>query len=428
MHIETTAGQLRAALKMVKPVIHRSALPPVFACVRIAAAGASRARLEAKDLDLRVALDLVVSSASQGACFVLDHAVLLRLVGNLHGDRTVRIEDAADGNVVLSFGTARYRLAAMGAGSWPEFEGIDLGLWRGAPWSSLVDALRFVRPCISTEETRYYLNGVCLDGREVVATDGHRLASCDSGLDLPEGLRPIVPTDAVRMLIAAGDVGCVEVGPEWIRAHVPGGVVSAKLINVGGNGYPNWRRVLPDATATVGPAVMRVDMDRAEATEVLTRLLGLRDGGRSMAVSLVLASGRVAVTGTCVDHGHGDEVLRKAGWSWVARRPANMRPLSASFNLRYLRDLLGGIKAARVSLWLRHYDDAERMGDPSVLTACGEVEPPVVPVEGIAPVRRLVLMPMRAADHGDAVVTDLAERMAGEPAGAAGAGVLGAAE
>jgi DNA polymerase III sliding clamp (beta) subunit (PCNA family) len=205
-------------------------------------------------------------------------------------------------------------------------------------------------------------------------------------------------------------------------------VIDVKLIVVPGMGYPDYRRVVPDATATAGPAVMRVDMDRAEAMEAMTRLMALRDGTRSMCASLVLAGGRVAVTGADAEAGHGEEVLRKADWEWAARRPARARTLSASFNARYLRDLLGGIKAARVSLWLRFIDAGTRMGDPAVLTACGEAEPPRVPVAGVAPGRRLVLMPMRGTDHDDAVVTDLAARMAGAPAGAAGAGILDAAE
>ena len=67
----------------------------------------------------------------------------------------------------------------------------------------LVGVLDFVSPAVCTDETRFNLCGLLLDGPSVVATDGHRLHMERLPAGLPVGWRPILPMSAVRMLRAA---------------------------------------------------------------------------------------------------------------------------------------------------------------------------------------------------------------------------------
>ena len=99
MHIETTAGQLKKALRLVKPVIPRWVRVPVLACVRITASGGA-GRVDATDLDIFYSVDFAVIGygpdgvAGGEVVFLIDHAVLLRLVSNLPTAETVRLETA----------------------------------------------------------------------------------------------------------------------------------------------------------------------------------------------------------------------------------------------------------------------------------------------------------------------------------------------
>uniref|UniRef100_UPI003BAB8973 DNA polymerase III subunit beta family protein n=1 Tax=Stappia sp. TaxID=1870903 RepID=UPI003BAB8973 len=413
MHIETTAGQLRKALKTVKPVVTGWRRVPVLSCVRISACEVGAA-LDATDLDIHYRLHFAASSTGD-AVFVLDHAVLSRLVCNLPGSEAVRLERGADGNVVLVFRSSRYRLAAMPATEWPEPGEIAPDGWSGPAGAPFVEGLRFCAPCISREETRYYLNGVCLDGREMAATDGHRLASCASGLSLPPQLTPIVPHEVVKLMIAARDVTALRIGACWLRADVPGGHITARLID---GRFPDWRRVVPGAVAVKQlDALMRVDLDRAEAMEAVTRLRAL-DGPAVPSLGMVLAEGRVALTSLSRDIGTGEEYLRKSSWCWVSSPwHVSARPLVAAVAPQYLLQMLGTLRGEqRVSLWLRHIEDAEQMAAPLTMTAFGEEEPPVTPAEGETPGRRLVLMPQRSFKHDDGLVAEVAARLVGSGA------------
>ena len=117
----------------------------------------------------------------------------------------------------------------------------------------LVDKTRFA---ISTEETRYYLNGIYLHAAKsngiamlrAVATDGHRLAQVES--PLPEGAAGmagvIIPRKTIaeiRKLIdeTAEDVQ-IALSDTKIRFAFDGGVLTSKLID---GTFPDYQRVIP---------------------------------------------------------------------------------------------------------------------------------------------------------------------------------------
>ncbi|WP_249696474.1 hypothetical protein [Stappia sp. WLB 29] len=432
MHIETTAGQLKKALRLVKPVIPRWVRVPVLACVRITASGGA-GRLDATDLDVFYSVDFAVIGhapdglAGGGAVFLIDHAVLLRLVSNLPTAEMVRLETAQEGEAVLRFRDARYRLPTMPADKWPELAPAEFEVWSGDVDQRFMDALRFCRPMISTEETRYYLNGVCLDGREMVATDGHRLASHASGVGLPDGVRPIIPRHAVNLMVSAGTIGRIELGKTWLRMHVPAGTISTKLID---GTFPDWRRLVGERNDGDAVSLMRVDLDRAEMREALTRLTALSGDATNRAAGLVLAAGRVALTSVNPDAGTGEEALRKASWLWVGPADERGDPMVASFNVYYLRDMLGVWRGnERVHMWLRYDRGDDRhglpaydgLGRPACVTRQGDAEPPAVQDGAADPLPRVIIMPMRFLRRLDGVVSEVASRLAARAADAGAA-------
>lgn len=188
MHIETTAGQLKKALRLVKPVIPRWVRAPVLACVRITAS-CGVGRVDATDLDISYSVYFAAirygpdGVAGGESVFLIDHAVLLRLVSNLPTTETVRLETAQEGEAVLRFRDARYRLPTMPADKWPELAPTEFDVWSGDVDQRFMDALRFCRPMISTEETRYYLNGVVT---EVAGRLAARAADAGAALEAAE--------------------------------------------------------------------------------------------------------------------------------------------------------------------------------------------------------------------------------------------------
>jgi DNA polymerase III beta subunit len=115
----------------------------------------------------------------------------------------------------------------------------------------LRDGLRKTAYAISTDETRYVLNGVLFSFKEnkltLVATDGRRLAMVDIELEFPRSHEAdiIVPTKAVtelqRLLTDDGDVK-ISVGTGQIAFDLNNTLLVSKLIE--GN-YPNYKQVIP---------------------------------------------------------------------------------------------------------------------------------------------------------------------------------------
>lgn len=117
-------------------------------------------------------------------------------------------------------------------------------------------------PCISTEETRYYLNGIHLcrqpDGTTLrsVATDGHRMAVIDGQVDAPEGISAIIPTRAVQAMRRVVQPKANEPvtlmlhsGLHHMRLRHGHTQIDCKLIN---HPYPDYARISPNGkTQTV---------------------------------------------------------------------------------------------------------------------------------------------------------------------------------
>lgn len=171
-----------------------------------------------------------------------------------------------------------------------------------APWHDMTMApadlrryLNLTSPCISTEETRYYLNGVHLCRKpgwstlRAVATDGHRLAVIDGAVDAPEGISAIIPTVAIRAMLAlvshkandpvtfslAHDVTPSGGATRMRLVHGPI-QIDCKLID---GTYPDYTRVMPQ-NATRGTLTLTATALRRLSAMITERAqaVAFRDG------------------------------------------------------------------------------------------------------------------------------------------------------
>lgn len=272
--ITVTGPDLRAALNKVAPVLERRITIPVLGTVLVRSEkGSDSVMLCATDLDteIRATLPRVDKGEAFSGCF---SPAALRIMGD--GDE-VRIARDAAGITTLSDGAVALRIRDLiSAVDFPE--SIIRGVSAVGEWVINEDvlwrALDHVMPSISTEETRYYLNGICLDpvGAQtvMVATDGHRLGK----YVLPDAVpsRVIVPRKAVGILFHAmrrgGNrpvslqfYGTVD-GPTRISIRAEGIDIVAKLID---GTYPDYTRVIP---AQVDPSPISIALNLAAVQRI----------------------------------------------------------------------------------------------------------------------------------------------------------------
>lgn len=153
------------------------------------------------------------------------------------------------------------------------------------------------RHCISTEETRYYLNGAYLTTKpgtgtlRTVATDGHRLALIDSDVPASFGNSgAIVPVKAVDLILSAARPGANEpldftVGDTRAAVTIPGGTLRTKLID---GTFPDYTRVVPEQSRNIA-----VHLNAAGLRRIGIAARAINSGHRSRAAILDLAAKRL---------------------------------------------------------------------------------------------------------------------------------------
>ncbi len=168
-----------------------------------------------------------------------------------------------------------------------------------ADLKQLIDKTRFA---ISTEETRYYLNGVYLHATQsggkamlrAVATDGHRLAQVE--LPLPSGAKDmpgvIVPRKTVLELAKLVEDGegevRIELSPSKIRVTTARVVLTSKLID---GTFPDYERVIPQGNDK------KMEVDNAAFAQAVDRVSTLSsDKGRAVKLTISTASSRCRST------------------------------------------------------------------------------------------------------------------------------------
>jgi DNA polymerase-3 subunit beta len=336
MKFKVDRAVLLKALAHVQSVVERRNTIPILANVMIAVRD-GKLTLTATDMEIAIVEDVAADSVRNGAC-TAPAATLYEIVRKLPDGAVVEL-DCPGGDAQLALRAGRYATSlvvlptddfpSMTAGTLPHKFALPAQTLRG-----LIDRTRFA---ISTEETRYYLNGIYIhqtesDGAKVlraVATDGHRLARVEEPLPEGAGAMPgvIVPRKTVAELRKLLDevTGDVEVALSDTRIQFTVGTVTltSKLID---GTFPEYERVIPRDN----DKVLRVG--RADFAEAVARVAAI-SSERSRPVKLSLARDLLVLSASSPDQGtaseelDGDRVTYEAG------------PLEIGFQARYLNDI-----------------------------------------------------------------------------------------
>ncbi|RZK01246.1 MAG: DNA polymerase III subunit beta [Novosphingobium sp.] len=337
---------LLRCLSHVQSVVERRNTIPILSNVLIEAASGGTLRLMATDLDLQVVETMgAVSVDAPGAITVSAH-LLFDIARKLPDGSQVSLE-TADNRMTVKAGRSRFSLPTLPRDDFPVIVEGELPTTFEMPAKTLAELIDRTRFAISTEETRYYLNGIFIhvsdDELKAAATDGHRLARFT--LPKPDGADGmpdvIVPRKCVaelrKLLEEALDTNVqVDLSASKVRFTLGGenGVVlTSKLID---GTFPDYTRVIPtgnDKLLRLDPKSFYEGVDRVAtiATE------------KTRAVKMALDNDRVTLSVTSPDNGTAAEEL-----------PADYAAagFEIGFNAGYLKDILGQIDGDTVELHL----------------------------------------------------------------------------
>ncbi len=246
---------LTKALAHVASVVERRNTIPILSNVHLATRN-NELKLTSTDLDMEIVETVPARAKGEGATTVPAH-MFHDIVRKLPEGTDIDIAREGDqGRLTISCGPARFSLQTLPADDFPSLSVDDLGHAFAMPAADLKRLIEKTRFAISTEETRYYLNGIYLHAAEsggkqvlrAVATDGHRLAQVE--LPLPAGAKDmpgvIVPRKTVAELAKLAEDGDgdvrIELSPSKIRVSTARVVLTSKLID---GTFPDYQRVIP---------------------------------------------------------------------------------------------------------------------------------------------------------------------------------------
>jgi DNA polymerase-3 subunit beta len=335
---------LLKGLSHVQSVVERRNTIPILSNVLIEATADGTLKLMATDLDLQINESVAAAVDTPGATTVSAHT-LFDIARKLPEGSQVQLA-AAEGKMTIVAGRARFQLGTLPRDDFPVIAEGELPVQFELPAETLKQIIDKTRFAISTEETRYYLNGifwhVADDGQPVLkaaATDGHRLARVtlprpDGAEGMPDIIIPRKCVAELRKLLDEidGSVG-VSLSSSKIRFDMGQALLTSKLID---GTFPDYSRVIPtgnDKILRIDPRSFEEGVDRVStiATE------------KTRAVKMTLDRDKITLSVTSPENGTAAE---EVPGDYAAQG------FDIGFNSRYLLDILGQIEGDMVEVHL----------------------------------------------------------------------------
>lgn len=349
---------LLRSLNHVQSVVERRNTIPILSNVLLKAEGGTLT-MSTTDMDLEIHESVAAEIATPGATTTPAHT-LHDIVRKLPDGEAVELDLADGGNIMtVKAGRSNFRLSCLPVADFPEIGNQEFSFNFSLPANelrSLIDRTKFA---MSTEETRYYLNGIYVHEAEsegvqvlrAVATDGHRLARFE--MPLPEGASGmpgvIIPRKTIgelrKLVEDAADTIQISLSESKVRFAFDHIILTSKLID---GTFPNYEQVIPQGNDKV------VEVNAKLLSGAVDRVSTISDG-KSRAVKIALAGNTMTLSANSPDAGSATEDLEVHGND-------NME---IGFNARYLLDITSQIESEGCRLTLADAASPTIIQDPS---------------------------------------------------------------
>ena len=337
MKFSISKDKLLEGLQTVQNVVSTRTTLPILSNVLIGAQDGALS-LTTNDLDVGMSCSVEASVEKPGGTTLPAR----RLAGIVKELPAAEVEVEVDGKNVASIrcGPSFFKMIGLPEDEFPALPKIVTEKVFTLKQKDLRDALRKTSYAISTDETRYVLNGILFAFKEnkltLVATDGRRLALADIEAEFPRSneVEPVVPAKCVAELQRLlGDEGEVKlsVGENQISFEASGRLLVSKLIE--GN-YPNYRQVIPQESRE------RITIERELLLNAVRRV-GLLSSEKSNSVKLNFTKNNLEITANTPDIGEARESLPISFKS---------KEFSVAFNPGFLQDPLRNLTDEEVHL------------------------------------------------------------------------------
>ena len=341
MRLSIERAALLKALGHVQNVVERRNTIPILSNVLMSAED-GKVTLIATDLDIEISEDTAADVSAPGQITAPAHT-LYDIARKLPDGAQVALQINAEDRLDVDAGRSHFTLPLLPSGDFPKMtaDGFTHNFVLKAPaLRRLIDKTRFA---ISTEETRYYLNGIYVHAHDglllAVATDGHRLALAE--MELPAGAEGlpgvIIPRKTIaeiRRLIDGGDDDiALSISEAKIRFQYGSAILTSKLID---GTFPDYERVIPKGNEK------ELTIDNKVFADAVDRVATI-SAEKSRSIKISLTQDNLALTVNNPESGNAHEELMV---------DYSADPLEIGFNAKYLLDVAGQIEGRDATFFL----------------------------------------------------------------------------
>ena len=369
MKVSIERATLLKAVSQAQSVVERRNTIPILANVLIEAEG-DTVTFRATDLDIEV-LDRAPAQVERAGATTVSAVTLHEIVRKLPDGALVQLaDDSAAGRLTVTAGRSNFNLATLPKEDFPVMASSEYATNFSAKAETLRKLFDKSKFAISTEETRYYLNGVYMhvakseDGPVLrcVATDGHRLARIDAPLpagaeDMPGVIVPRKTVGELRKLLDEDeDEISVSVSETKVRFATTTITLTSKVID---GTFPDYSRVIPQGNTR------KLEVDATDFARAVDRVATV-SSERSRAVKLSLDSDKLVLSVNAPDSGAAEEELVVA---------YDAEPLEIGFNAKYLQEIANQVDRDNAVFLFNGSGDAALIREGSDLSAVYVVMP-----------------------------------------------------
>ena len=363
MHIRIEKDKILGIIDHVEGIVEKRNTIPILSNILLNADGDSLT-VTATDLDITVSDRIADVDVEANGKTTVGAATFSALIRKMPSGSVIDMK-VEDSRMTIRAGRIRYQIPVIPADDFPlgkNTEGTDFTI----PVEAITRAFKLVKDSMSTEESRYYLNGTFLaieDGSLVaVSTDGHRLSIAlisETGIDRPDA---IVPRKAVNEIIKIlpdfdGDV-TIRIDERSVEFELGDLLFHSKLID---GTFPDYTRVVPSGEGVV------IKVDPATLQQAIERV-SVVTTEKTSAIKLAVEKDKITIIANSPDTGSAQEEVSAE----------STEEITVGYNARYLREILSGYSSC----------------GGVTITLGNETSPALIRPDG-AEVDRSVLMPMR---------------------------------
>ena len=328
-------------LAQVVNVVERRQTLPVLANFLVQVQN-GQLSLTGTDLEVEMVSRIAVEDAQDGET-TIPARKLFEIIRALPDGSRITVSQTGD-KITVQAGRSRFTLATLPSNDFPSVDEVEATERVAIGEATLKELIERTAFAMAQQDVRYYLNGLLFDLRgdalRTVATDGHRLALCETELEKASGAKRqiIVPRKGVtelQRLLESGDREIeLEVGRSHVRVKRDDVTFTSKLID---GRFPDYEAVIPigaDREVKVNRESLRASLQRA----------AILSNEKYRGIRVEVSPGNLKISAHNPEQEEAQEEIEA---------DTTVSDLAIGFNVNYLLDALSALRDEEVIIQLR---------------------------------------------------------------------------